>query len=64
MLRDRGEAHVERFGELGDGPVPAGEPGENSPSRGVGEGGERAAESVGGHGAVRNEQIVFNHMVK
>src|SRR3954470_1392208 len=46
VLRDRGLAHVERLREVLHGCLPCREAGEDRPTRRVGEGGERRAESV------------------
>ena len=49
VLRDSGQAHVERRRELCDRRLTAGEAGKDGPSRRIGEGGERDAQWIGFH---------------
>src|SRR5712691_9434646 len=49
MLGDRGKSHREGLGQLGDGCLARGEPGENRPPRGIGESREGAVQVVGCH---------------
>src|SRR6478672_11402692 len=54
VLGDRGHGHAERSSELRDGALPGHESGENRAPCGIGEGGERGAESIGRHGYLTN----------
>jgi len=49
MLRDRGTAHGERFGEVADGAFPSRETGEDRAPSGIGESSESERKGVSRH---------------
>src|SRR5712691_6401489 len=62
VLRDRRQAHLERFRQLGDGGLPRRQPREDRPSRGIREGPEGAVQPFGG---LRHSTLqVHNQKVK